>query len=189
VTVSLAVVRRFGWGEVAPYVLAQLAGAVVAGLLILAVFGTAAADLGTGQTSLAGGTSFLRGVVGEAIGTFLLVTAIMALAVDKRAPGGWAGLVIGLSVTCAILLLGNVTGGSLNPARSFGPLVATSLGGGGRCLERLPRLRHRPAHRRCARGGHLRPGRATARPRDAEDEDEAQQGTAGDITGRREERS
>jgi glycerol uptake facilitator protein len=188
VTLSLAAVRRFGWGEVVPYVVAQLAGAVVAGLLILAVFGTAAADLGTGQTSLAEGTSFVRGVVGEALGTFLLVTAIMALAVDKRAPGGWAGLVIGLSVTCAILLLGNVTGGSLNPARSFGPLVATALGGGDAAWDDYLVYVIGPLI-----GGALAAVTydVVARPRDAEEAEgaEPEQGTAGDITGRREERS
>lgn len=187
-TLSLAAVRRFGWGEVVPYVVAQLAGAVVAGLLILAVFGTAAADLGTGQTSLAEGTSFVRGVVGEALGTFLLVTAIMALAVDKRAPGGWAGLVIGLSVTCAILLLGNVTGGSLNPARSFGPLVATALGGGDAAWDDYLVYVIGPLI-----GGALAAVTydVVARPRDAEEAEgaEPEQGTAGDITGCREERS
>jgi glycerol uptake facilitator protein len=52
--------------------------------------------LGTGSTALGDGVSFGRGVVAEAAATFLIVTAIMALAVDRRAPGGWAGLMIGL---------------------------------------------------------------------------------------------
>ena len=54
----------------------------------------------------------------------------MALAVDRRAPGGWAGLMIGLAVAAAILLIGPITGGSLNPARTFGPLVVSTIGGG-----------------------------------------------------------
>jgi glycerol uptake facilitator protein len=58
------------------------------------------------------------------------VTAIMALAVDRRAPGGWAGLMIGLAVAAAILFIGPVTGGSLNPARTIGPLVVSTIGGG-----------------------------------------------------------
>jgi hypothetical protein len=51
--------------------------------------------------------------VAEAIAGFLLITAIMSLAVDKRAPGGWAGLMIGLSVSAAILMIGPLTGASL----------------------------------------------------------------------------
>jgi glycerol uptake facilitator protein len=98
VTVSLAAVGRFPWSEVPAYIGAQLAGGLVGAALIWAAFGGDAVDLGMGQTSIADGTNYLQAIVAEAIGTFLLVTAIMALAVDKRAPGGWAGLMIGLSV-------------------------------------------------------------------------------------------
>jgi glycerol uptake facilitator protein len=56
----------------------------------------------------------------------------MALAVDMRAPGGWAGLMIGLAVTAAILVAGPLMGASLNPARTFGPLfIGTTPGSGG----------------------------------------------------------
>jgi glycerol uptake facilitator protein len=54
----------------------------------------------------------------------------MALAVDSRAPLGWAGLMIGLAIATAILLVGPVTGGALNPARAFGPYLALSVFGG-----------------------------------------------------------
>jgi glycerol uptake facilitator protein len=127
VTIALASRRRFPAGEVVPYVAAQIVGAFAGALLIVAIFGTGAADAGTGGTSLAGDVSWLQGVVGEAAGTFLLVTAIFAVAVDARAPAGWAGLIIGLAVTCAILLLAPLTGGSLNPARTLGPLLTTAL--------------------------------------------------------------
>jgi glycerol uptake facilitator protein len=131
VSISLAAVRRFPWREVPPYVVAQLAGAVLGGLLIVAVFGAGATDLaGVGSTSLAEGTGYLRGIVAEVIGTFLLLFAVMALAIDQRAPTGWAGLIIGLAVTADILLIGPVTGASMNPARTFGPYVANTLFGG-----------------------------------------------------------
>ena len=130
VTVSLAAVRRFPWSEVPAYVVSQLAGGVAGAALIVAAFGGEAVDLGTGQTSIATGTSYGQAIVAEAIGTFLQVTAIMALAVDRRAPGGWAGLMIGLSVAAAILVIGPLTGGSLNPARTFGPLLVGTIGDG-----------------------------------------------------------
>jgi glycerol uptake facilitator protein len=131
VTVSLAVVRRFPWREVPAYVVAQLAGAVLGGLLIVAMFGARATDLGgVGSTALADGTGYLRGIVAEAIGTFLLLFAIMALAVDRRAPSGWAGLIIGLAVTADILVIGPLTGASMNPARTFGPYLTNTLFGG-----------------------------------------------------------
>jgi glycerol uptake facilitator protein len=131
VTLALVARGRFPASEAGPYIAAQLVGGFIGALLILAAFGDGAVDLGgTGGTSLGDDVSFLQGVVAEAIATFLLVTAIFALAVDRRAPGGWAGLMIGLSVACAILMTGPLTGGSLNPARTFGPLLTTEFWGG-----------------------------------------------------------
>ncbi len=131
VSISLAAVRRFPWREVPAYVAAQLVGAVLGAVLVVAVFGTQATQLGgVGSTSLAPGIGYARGVVAEVIGTFLLLFTIMALAVDRRAPPGWAGLVIGLAVTTDILMIGPVTGGSMNPARTFGPYLVNTLFGG-----------------------------------------------------------
>jgi glycerol uptake facilitator protein len=131
VTIALVVRGRFPVQEAGPYVVAQVIGGFLGALLIVAAFGKGAVDLnGTGGTLLGPGVTFWRGVVAETIGTFLLVTAIFALAVDRRAPPGWAGLMIGLSVACAILVIGPLTGGSLNPARTFGPLLTTALWGG-----------------------------------------------------------
>jgi glycerol uptake facilitator protein len=138
VTFSLAVTGRFPWHEVTPYVVAQLVGAFGGGLLIVAAFGTDAADLGAGSTNLADGVSYGSGIVAEALATFLLVATIMALAVDRRAPGGWAGLMIGLSVTCAIIVMGPFTGASLNPARTFGPYLITSVFGGDTTWSEFP---------------------------------------------------
>jgi glycerol uptake facilitator protein len=56
--------------------------------------------------------------------------AVMAVAVDQRAPKGWAGLIIGLAVGSAILVIAPLTGGSLNPARTFGPNLVQSIFGG-----------------------------------------------------------
>ncbi|MQA74170.1 MAG: MIP family channel protein [Solirubrobacterales bacterium] len=182
VTVGLASVGRFPWGEVPAYVVAQLVGGTVGAALIAAAFGGDAVDLGTGQTTIADGVSYGQAIVAEAIGTYLLLIAIMALAVDRRAPNGWAGLMIGLAVTAAILVIGPLTGGSLNPARTFGPLLVTAIGGGDAEWGDLAAYVIGPLI-----GAVL----ATvsydviARPR-AFDEPEPPQGTLGDIEGRRE---
>lgn len=138
VTMSLAATRRFPWGEVPAYVGAQLVGGTVGAALIVAAFGGEAVDLGTGGTSLADDITYTQGIVAEALATFLLVTAIMALAVDRRAPAGWAGFMIGLAVAAAILASGPLTGGSLNPARTFGPMLVTGIGGGDASWGDLP---------------------------------------------------
>lgn len=131
VTIALAAVRRFKWAEVGPYIAAQVVGATVGALLIVAFVGDRATEFGAiGLTALGGGVNVAQGLVAEAVGTFLLVFTIMAVAVDKRAPAGWAGFLIGLSVLTAILLIGPFTGGSINPARSFGPYLINELFGG-----------------------------------------------------------
>jgi glycerol uptake facilitator protein len=187
VTIALAVRGRFPMQDVGPYVAAQLVGAVVGALLVVAMFGGGAADqAGVGGTALADGVPFLRGVIAETLATFLLVIAIFALAVDRRAPSGWAGFVIGLSVACAILLIAPLTGGSLNPARTFGPLLVTSLWGADTAWEDFPVYIIGPILGAVLAGFAYD---AVAQPREAERataEAEPAQGTAGDIQGRRE---
>jgi glycerol uptake facilitator protein len=182
VTVALVVRRRFPVSEAGPYIVAQLVGGFLGALLIIAAFGDGAVNLGgTGGTTLGDGVTFWRGVVAEAIGTFLLVTAIFALAVDRRAPAGWAALGIGLAVACAVLVTGPLTGGSLNPARTFGPLLTTSLWDGDTNWGDFPVYLIGPL------AGAVLAGFAydfVARPREAEAATEPAQGTAGDITGR-----
>jgi glycerol uptake facilitator protein len=131
VTLSLGAARRFSWVEVPAYIVAQLAGALGGALLIVAFVDDRATDLGgVGLTALASGVSVAQGMVAEALGTFPLVFTIMAVAVDKRAPAGWAGFLIGLAVAVQIMVIGPFTGGSVNPARSFGPYLANALFGG-----------------------------------------------------------
>ena len=70
-----------------------------------------------GATAPFPGISYGQAILAEAIGTFLLMFVIMGVAVDQRAPPGFAGLVIGLTVGGIIITIGNITGSSLNPAR------------------------------------------------------------------------
>ena len=70
---------------------AQLAGGLVGAALIVAAFGGDAVDLGTGQTSIADGTNYIQAIVAEALGTFLLLTAIMALASTGGRPAAGRG--------------------------------------------------------------------------------------------------
>jgi glycerol uptake facilitator protein len=140
VTIALAIVRRFGWRDVPAYIVAQLVGAVIGGLLVVAVFGQRAAQIGgVGLTALSPGVGVIRGMVAEAVGTFLLVLAVMAFAVNGRSPGrpaerrasaGFVGLIIGLAVATAIFVIGPLTGGSVNPARTFGPYLVNTIFGG-----------------------------------------------------------
>src|SRR4051794_6368272 len=130
VTFSLAATKRFPWREVPAYWLGQVAGAVLGALAIWAVFAHTAIDLGTGQTSFnESTTTWASAIFAEGIGTAILVFAILGI-VDKRSPGDLAGLVIGGVVVAIIMVVGPVTGASLNPARAFGPELVSAIGGG-----------------------------------------------------------
>jgi len=60
----------------------------------------------------------------------VLMLVIMGVAVDNRAPPGFAGLIIGLTVAGMITMAGNISGASLNPARTFGPYIMDFFLGG-----------------------------------------------------------
>ena len=183
VTITLAVTRRFPWRDVGPYVLAQLLGGAVGGLLIVAAFGSASVEVSNvGAVAFGDGVSYPQAILVEAIATYLLVLAIFALAVDTRAPAGWAGLMIGLSVTCLILVFGPLTGAAVNPARAFGPFAGAALTGGDVPWSQLP------AYVVGSLLGALAAAFSydlIARPRDHDAPAEPPQGAAGDVVGRR----
>ena len=122
VTLGLASVGQFDWGDVPAYLLGQLVGAVAGALGILIVYGKLAATVGhLGAPSLATNTNMFQGMLIEGLGAGVLVLAVMATAADKRAPAGWAGLTIGLTLAAIIMFLGPATGATVNPARALGP--------------------------------------------------------------------
>jgi glycerol uptake facilitator protein len=130
VTAGLALTKRFPWREVPAYWAAQVVGAVIGALGIWAVFAHSGIKLGMGQTSFnESTTAWGSAIFAEGIGTFILMFAILGI-VDHRSPGDLAGLVIGGVVVAIIMVLGPITGASLNPARAFGPELVSALGGG-----------------------------------------------------------
>jgi glycerol uptake facilitator protein len=132
VTFALAVTKRFPWKDLPLYWAAQLVGAVLGAFAIWGVFGQNAVAFGMGQTHFAADAStsyYLQAALAEALGTGLLILAILGI-VDSRSPGQLAGIVIGGAVVGIILIFGPVTGASLNPARAFGPELVQAIAGG-----------------------------------------------------------
>ncbi|KAG6430056.1 hypothetical protein SASPL_108117 [Salvia splendens] len=105
------------------YWIAQLLGAIVASFLLSVVTG----GLAIPTHGLAVGVGAVQGVVMEIIITFALVYTVFATAVDpkKGSLGTIAPIAIGFIVGANILAAGPFSGGSMNPARSFGPAVAS----------------------------------------------------------------
>jgi glycerol uptake facilitator protein len=128
VTIALWTVKKFPGRDVVPYIISQLAGASIASLLFALIVGMGAVTVGgLGATAPFPGIGYLQAILAEVVGTFLLMMAIMGVAVDKRAPSGFAGLIIGLTVAGVITTVGNISGASLNPARTFGPYLGNTL--------------------------------------------------------------
>ncbi|BDZ69374.1 aquaporin [Methanobacterium ferruginis] len=131
VTIALWAVKKFPSHDVAPYLVAQIVGASLASFTLAGIIGMGAVTTGgLGATAPFEGIGYLQAILAEAIGTFLLMLAIMGVAVDREAPPGFAGLIIGLTVAGVITTLGNITGSSLNPARTFGPYLGDLVLGG-----------------------------------------------------------
>lgn len=127
VTVSLLGLRKIKASDASIYILMQLAGAVAAALVTKAMLQDegALANYGTPSVSAFLSGRALAGLVGEAIGTFVLMFAIMALAVNPRGDRSWAGWVIGAALGFAVMVLAPLTGASFNPARWFGPAIVS----------------------------------------------------------------
>ena len=120
VTFGLALAGRFSWLRAARYWVAQLLGGALAGYLLLFLIGPQG---NLGMTLPAPSVSVVQAIVIEAVLTFFLVTAVFGSAVAGH-NGNAAALAIGLVLGMDILMGGPLTGGSMNPARSFGPALA-----------------------------------------------------------------
>jgi aquaporin Z len=127
VTAGFLVTRRIEPVLAGVYIVAQLLGAMAAAYALKLTMPALLFDAtrGGGQ-SISIDITAAQAFFLEAIATFFLVFVVFGTAVDPQAPkvGGFA---IGLTVMADILAIGPLTGGSMNPARSFGPAVATGI--------------------------------------------------------------
>jgi aquaporin Z len=127
VTIGLWVAGKVGSTRAVLLMVAQLLGAVAGALLLKYLVPTELYDAGGGGTpALAEGFAVGKGIVLEAVMTFFLLFAVFATAVDDRGPfSKTAGWTIGLVIAFDIMAFGPYTGAAMNPARWFGPALAT----------------------------------------------------------------
>lgn len=111
----------------AGYVIAQLVGSVVAGILIKSIWGgIMSPQYFYGTPVLGAGITPAMGILVEAVLTFFLVWAFYAAIVDKKAPANFGGLVVGMVFAVGIMVGGAFTGAAMNPARAFGLALVSS---------------------------------------------------------------
>src|SRR5437868_7038365 len=139
VSIGLVLAKRFPASNLLAYVVAQVAGGIVAAALLLVIAsGKAGFDLAGGFASNGygahspGGYSLTACLVAEVVLTFMFLVIILG-ATDRRAPQGFAPIAIGLGLTLIHLIGIPVTNLSVNPARSTGPAVFV----GGWAVEQL----------------------------------------------------
>ncbi|MDR0199518.1 MAG: aquaporin family protein [Streptococcaceae bacterium] len=146
-TLGLAVSGLFPWAQVVPYIIAQVLGAMVGQLIVVAVYQpfykqteNPNAILGTFSTIAAidkhddtnHPTAWLNGFLNEFVGSFVLFFGAMGLTtlavnVKDAATGTIGGVVLGFLVLVLVASLGGPTGPGLNPARDFGPRLVHAL--------------------------------------------------------------
>jgi MIP family channel proteins len=125
VSIALLVTRRISPVQAGTFIAGQLVGATVAALSLKALFPAALWEAARGTRQMVSlDVSTGQAFALEAIATAFLMTAVMGTAVDPKGPK-IGGLAIGLAVTADILAIGPLTGASMNPARTIGPMVAT----------------------------------------------------------------
>ncbi len=126
ITFAVALSGRMSWKDACGYWVGQIIGGIIAGALLMLVAGVVAAPdltgaLGSNGVANAGGVggAFLV----EVIATFIFVLVVLGSTDGKIGAGNFAGLAIGLTLILVHLVCINLTGTSVNPARSIGPAI------------------------------------------------------------------
>lgn len=129
VTAALWSIRKINTPNAVVYVVCQLVGGILGALLAYVLFKDVGKAANYGATALNpavlhNGSAGL-GLVAEAVGTFMLMWAIMGLAVNPRGDAPLAAVGIGGALGVAVMIIGPATGAGLNPARWLGPAITS----------------------------------------------------------------
>ena len=126
ITFAVALSGRMSWKDACGYWVGQLVGGIIAGAILLLLTKVVAAPdltggLGTNGVANAGGVG--GALLVEFIATFIFVLVVLGATDEKLGAGKPAGLAIGLTLILVHLVCINLTGTSVNPARSIGPAL------------------------------------------------------------------
>ena len=136
ITFAVALSGRMSWKDAVGYWVGQLIGGIIAGAALLLLSNTIdATDLtgGLGSNGIGGAGSVGGVLLVEVLATFIFVLVVLGSTDDKKGAGNMAGLAIGMTLVLVHMVCINLTGTSVNPARSIGP----ALFAGGAALKDL----------------------------------------------------
>jgi MIP family channel proteins len=127
VTAVMTVIKKIKPADAVIYIVVQLLGALAAAYVckLFLLDEGRGPNYGAATVSKLVDGKALTGLLAEIIGTFLLVWAIMGTAVNEKADAGWAGWVIGATLGFAVMIFAPISGAGFNPARWFGPAIAS----------------------------------------------------------------
>ena len=125
ITVALAVIRQIRWIDAAIYVLCQCVGAILGALLTKALLLDEGRAIHYGAPTVSDKLdhSAWLGFLAEGIGAFFLIFAVVGVAVSPQGLKDWSGWVIGGTLGLVVMVIGPLTGASVNPARALGPAL------------------------------------------------------------------
>src|SRR4051794_1572773 len=120
VTIAFLVTKRMNIRDGVFYIIFQIIGGIIAAAVVFTIFGSAMSS----SVTLPSDGNVLRTLILETVMTFTLVYVVLTTAATaSNKIGPLAGLAIGLTLGFNVIFGGSITGGSLNPARSFGPAL------------------------------------------------------------------
>jgi aquaporin Z len=125
VTLGLLSTKRIDGRSAGAYIAAQLLGAVLAVVVVKIAFPAGVMRTSTlGTPAVATNLTFVQALIFEAVGTFILMSAVYGPIVAPERPrlGGFG---IGVALLAIVLVMGPLTGGAVNPARAFGPALVS----------------------------------------------------------------
>lgn len=126
VSIAMFVNKRLRAKDLANYIVAQVIGALLASAFLnflVSNSGLSVDKVGLGQNALADGVTALGGFLFEAVASFIFILVIVTVTSETKGNGQIAGIVIGLTLALMILVGLNITGLSVNPARSLAPAL------------------------------------------------------------------
>lgn len=132
-TIALAAIGNFAWAQVPGYIIAQICGAFVGAILVFILFKgqfDATEDPGAKLGVFSTGPSIPNvglNILSEAVGTFVLVFAILGLGNVPDLNAGVAKLLVFGIIVSIGMSLGGLTGYAINPARDLGPRIAHAV--------------------------------------------------------------
>ena len=132
ITFAVALSGRMSWKDACGYWCGQVVGGIVGAAILFAICKVAGVEMG-GANGVANAGGPWGAVLVEVVATFIFVLVVLGTTDEKKGAGNLAGLAIGLTLILVHLVCINLTGTSVNPARSIGPALFV----GGQALKDL----------------------------------------------------